>query len=127
MARLLVVDDDMDCIEFLSIHLTRRGHQVLAAASGAAALARVAVSPPDLLVLDLRLPGMDGARVVEILRGDAATERVPVIFISAADSKWAASRLPADPLTRYLEKPLDFARLDETLSELLAPPPARAS
>jgi CheY-like chemotaxis protein len=124
MATVLVVDDDRDCVEFLSIHLRGRGHVVHTASDGASALAALERFRHDLLLLDLRLPGMDSGRVVEILRGNALTEDLPVLFVSAADARWAASRLPVDPLTRYLEKPLDFARLDAVLAELLALKPA---
>lgn len=119
MAKVLIVDDDPDCVELLTIHLLRRGHTIIGAKDGPDALELASWERPDLILLDLRMPSVDGIRVIEILRGNELTERTPVILMSAADREWATRRLPADPLVRFLEKPLDFAVLDAMVAELL--------
>jgi len=119
VAKILIVDDDPDCVELLSLHLQRRGHSVVGAKDGPSALEKASWERPDLILLDLRMPTVDGIRVIEILRGNALTAQTPVILMSAADKEWATRRLPADPLVRFLEKPLDFTVLDGMCAALL--------
>ncbi|MDP3541776.1 MAG: response regulator [Elusimicrobiota bacterium] len=119
MAKVLIVDDDPDCVELLTIHLLRRGHVILGAKDGPDALETASWERPDLIVLDLRMPTVDGIRVIEILRGNELTAQTPIILMSAADREWATRRLPADPLVRFLEKPLDFDALNGMVAELL--------
>lgn len=119
MAKVLIVDDDPDCVELLTIHLLRRGHVILGAKDGPDALETASWERPDLIVLDLRMPSVDGIRVIEILRGNELTAHTPIILMSAADREWATRRLPADPLVRFLEKPLDFDALNGMVAELL--------
>jgi CheY-like chemotaxis protein len=119
VAKILIVDDDPDCVELLSIHLQRRGHAVVGAKDGPAALERIAAERPDLIILDLRMPSVDGIRVIEIMRGNALTADTPIILMSAADKEWATRRLPPDPLVRFIEKPLDFEALNGMCTMLL--------
>lgn len=120
MAKILIVDDDPDCVELLSVHLLKRGHRVVGARDGPEAIERAAWERPDAILLDLRLPGVDGGRVLEILRRNELTSATPVLLITAADRAWAASRVLQDERTRLLEKPLDFGALDSCLGEVLA-------
>ncbi len=124
MAKILIVDDDPDCVELLSIHLMHRGHAVVGAKDGPDALERASWERPNLIVLDLRMPTVDGIRVIEILRANALTANTPIILMSAADKEWATRRLLPDPIVRFIEKPLDFDALDNILVEFL--PPAQA-
>lgn len=119
MAKILVVDDDPDCVELLTLHLGHQGHAVVSAKDGPDALERASWERPDLILLDLRMPTVDGIRVIEILRGNELTENTPVILMSAADKEWATRRLPQDPLVRFLEKPLDFGALTGMIAEFL--------
>lgn len=119
MAKILIVDDDPDCIELLSIHLLHRGHAVVGAKDGPGALESAAWERPNLILLDLRMPTVDGIRVIEILRANDLTEGTPIILMSAADKEWATRRLLPDPIVRFLAKPLDFEALDKMLVELL--------
>ena len=102
----------------------RRGHVVVSAANGAGALERAAWDKPDAVILDVRLPTLEGGRVVEILRANPLTKETPVVLISAADRRWLQGRMPLDALTRFVEKPLDFDALDETIAALLPAPQA---
>jgi CheY-like chemotaxis protein len=121
MSKILIVDDDPDCVELLSIHLLRRGHVVVGAKDGPEALERASWERPDLILLDLRMPAVDGIRVIEILRGNDLTAETPIVLMSAADKEWATRRLRPDPLVRFIEKPLDFDALDGVVAELLLP------
>jgi CheY-like chemotaxis protein len=119
MSKILIVDDDPDCVELLSIHLLQRGHVVVGAKDGPEALERASWERPDLILLDLRMPSVDGIRVIEILRHNELTAATPIVLMSAADKEWATRRLPPDPLVRFIEKPLDFDALSLIVSELL--------
>ncbi|MBI5245602.1 MAG: response regulator [Elusimicrobia bacterium] len=121
MAKILIVDDDPDCVELLSIHLLSKGYAVVSAKDGPSALESASWERPDLILVDLRMPAVDGIRVIEILRGNELTAATPIILMSAADREWATRRLPTDAATRFIEKPLDFAQLDGLLSDLLSP------
>jgi len=119
VAKILIVDDEPDCVELLSIHLIHRGHAVVGAKDGPDALERASWERPDLILLDLRMHAVDGIRVIEILRLNDLTAGTPIILMSAADKEWATRRLAPDPLVRFIEKPLDFDALDAFVSELL--------
>ena len=83
MPRILVVEDDTDIAELISRYLTNAGHQVHRLASGADVLPRLQRDPVDLVILDLMLPGMDGLRVCDAMRHEAATAAIPVIMLTA--------------------------------------------
>jgi DNA-binding response OmpR family regulator len=85
-ARILTVDDEPDLIDLIRYHLELAGHEVITAASGWEALAHISRGRPDLVLLDLMLPDLDGFGVCEILRRDPVTATLPVIIISA----WAS-------------------------------------
>ncbi|MDQ3170377.1 MAG: response regulator transcription factor [Acidobacteriota bacterium] len=83
MPRILVVEDDPDISELIAHYLTRAGHDVDRLAHGGEAPRRVRESPPDLIVLDLMLPGLDGLMVCQALRADPATAAIPIIILTA--------------------------------------------
>src|SRR5687768_17387933 len=83
MPRILVVEDDPDISELIAHYLTRAGHDVDRLAHGGEAPRRVRESPPDLVVLDLMLPGLDGLMVCQALRADPATAAIPIIMLTA--------------------------------------------
>jgi phosphate regulon transcriptional regulator PhoB len=82
-ADVLVVEDEPDIRALIVHHLAREGFRCRVAGSGADALARVKATPPDLVVLDLMLPGMDGLEVCRRLRADPSTAGVPIIMLTA--------------------------------------------
>jgi two-component system phosphate regulon response regulator PhoB len=81
--RILVVDDEPDILELIRYSLTRNNYDMTGVASGEEAFASVRMSPPDLVVLDLMLPGVDGLEVCRRLKNDARTAGIPVIILSA--------------------------------------------
>ncbi|MFB7669456.1 response regulator transcription factor [Kitasatospora sp. NPDC056138] len=80
---MLVVDDDLTVAEVVAGYLTRAGHRVERVADGHAALAAVAAAPPDLIVLDLMLPGIDGLEVCRRLRATGHGAELPVVMLTA--------------------------------------------
>jgi len=83
--QILLVDDSPDIIELLTDTLTRQGYRVRSASSGSEALSSVAAEVPDLILLDIRMPDMDGYEVCCHLKSDGQSCGMPVIFISSFD------------------------------------------
>jgi len=84
MAKILVVDDEPDIVRFVTKILESRGHTVVTAADGADALSRVAEDVPDVVVLDVNIPQLDGFEVCRRLKSDPATSHIPVVMMTAA-------------------------------------------
>ena len=81
--KVLVVDDEEDILELLKFNLSREGYQVPCAASGEQALGLVRSERPDLIVLDLMLPGIDGLEVTRRLKNDPNTKNLPIVMLTA--------------------------------------------
>ncbi|HMQ29284.1 MAG TPA: diguanylate cyclase [Chloroflexaceae bacterium] len=104
---LLVVDDTSANLRLLAQVLQDAGHRVRAVMTGARALAAARQSPPDLVLLDLRLPDTDGVRLCAELKADPQTAQVPVIFISAFDEPEAKMSAFAAGGVDYVVKPIN--------------------
>ncbi len=115
-ARILVVDDEPQIQRFLKPALSAAGYDVIEAATGAEALKAVATAAPDLVILDLGLPDMDGKDVIASLRGWST---IPIVILSARDresEKIAALDLGADD---YVEKPFGIGELTARIRSAL--------
>lgn len=84
MAKILVVDDEPDIVRFVVKTMESRGHDVTKAVNGKLAIEQVAKDRPDVIILDLNLPEMDGFEVCRRLKGDPATSDIPIVMMSAA-------------------------------------------
>lgn len=84
MAKILVVDDEPDIVRVIVKILESRKHDVDTAADGPEALDRIKESPPDVVILDLNLPRMDGFEVCKRIKSDAETMHIPVVMMTAA-------------------------------------------
>jgi DNA-binding response OmpR family regulator len=85
--KILVVDDETDIVELISLNLRREGHEVIAAYSGEEALEMVKTREPDLIVLDLMLPGIQGFEVCRQLRGTPELSDIPILILSAKSAE----------------------------------------
>ena len=103
--RVLVVDDERDITALVAYHLAKAGYRVTTAATGVAALEAVAAEPPDLVVLDLMLPGRSGYEVLEELRRREDTRDVGVILLTARREEADRIRGLASGADDYLTKP----------------------
>jgi len=108
---ILVVDDTAESLRVLTEILQPEGYTVRPANSGRLALASIAAQPPDLILLDIRMPGMDGFEVCRRLKGEEATRNIPIIFQSAASE--LADRLEGLRLgaVDYISKPFQREEL----------------
>jgi archaeal flagellar protein FlaH len=105
MATVLVVDDEWDIRELLVDTLLDAGLEVIEAADGEAALERVAQSHPDVVLLDVWMPGMDGLEVLEKLRANPKTESIPVVLLTAMPASEGEKAGLDLGVTHYLNKP----------------------
>jgi CheY-like chemotaxis protein len=87
MSKILLVDDEKDVLLMLTKRLAANGYIVITADNGPAALILAKSKSPDLIILDVLMPGMDGGEVAEILRHDPKTQDIPVIFLTALLAK----------------------------------------
>jgi DNA-binding response OmpR family regulator len=83
MSRILIVEDDADIAQLVKLYLEKAGHSVEVIDSGDAALSQLTDRPPDLLILDVMLPGVDGLTICRTVRARAATMAIPIIILSA--------------------------------------------
>ena len=117
--RILVVEDDLELIELLKFNLAKAGFQVGVATDGAKALHRVRSHPPDLVLLDLMLPELDGLAVCEILRRDAATRDLPVIILTAISSQLGRIAGMGAGANDYITKPFRVKDLLKRIQAVL--------
>ncbi|PSN14834.1 hypothetical protein C7293_09870 [filamentous cyanobacterium CCT1] len=108
---LLIVDDSLENLRFLAQTLTGQGYGVRCARSGAMALMAVETTQPDLILLDIRMPEMDGYEVCQRLKADPSTEAIPIIFLSALDDAIDKVRAFAVGAADYLTKPFQVEEL----------------
>jgi two-component system alkaline phosphatase synthesis response regulator PhoP len=104
-AKILVVDDEPDMLELVSFNLKAEGFEVCTAANGPEALNRARAMLPDLIVLDLMLPDLDGVAVCEILRRLPSTAAIPVIMLTAWSSELARAIGLETGAEAYMTKP----------------------
>ncbi len=119
MARVLVVDDEKDVVELVKFLLERDGHQVLEAFNGREALERAFAEHPDLIILDIMMPEMDGYTVNARLTESDSTRRIPVIILTAKGQMRDVFEM-ASNVAFYMEKPFDPKHLREKIQEVLA-------
>lgn len=120
--KILVVDDEPDTLELLRFNLTQAGFDVITADTGTEAITKVRQYQPDLIVLDLMLPEVDGLEVFKILRRNQATASIPVIMLTAKAAEFdrvLGLELGADD---YVTKPFSVRELVLRIKKLLAQP-----
>jgi two-component system sensor histidine kinase/response regulator len=110
-SRILVVDDQPANIQIIGTVLGKLGCEIIPAADGATALKRIALRMPDLILLDLLMPGMDGCEVCRQLKENSDWKDIPVIFLSAADDKDLIVRALDAGGVDYITKPFNHAEL----------------
>jgi two-component system cell cycle response regulator DivK len=110
---VLIVDDGGANRKLARTVLRAAGIRTLEAATGAAGIALAVEHVPDVVLMDLRLPDMDGTEAVRLLRGDGRTARIPIVAMSASPLETAGDRLQAAGFDGWLEKPVHVATFPE--------------
>jgi CheY-like chemotaxis protein len=116
--RILVVDDNVDAAETLELILRLAGHEVVVAFDGIEALAMFAEFQPDVAILDLGLPGIDGFEVALRVRADERFRSIPLIAHSGYSLPSHRERSRAVGFTHHLAKPIDMNQLRAILAEI---------
>jgi len=106
MAKLLVVDDDRDVVELLNFLLERHGHQLLEAENGREGLETVLREHPDLIILDIMMPEMDGFKMNKLLLENKVTQNIPVIILTAKGQVRTTFEMTPN-IKYFMEKPFD--------------------
>ena len=118
-ARVLLVDDDPVILKLLQVNFEMEGYTVMTANDGVEGLEKERAERPDIVLLDIMMPRMDGLQVTKALKGDAETKAIPIILLSAkaqASDIQLGKDMGADD---YLTKPFDPLELLERVSDLL--------
>jgi len=119
MAKILVADDDREVRELSIFTLRFAGHDVLSATNGEEAVIQAKVYGPDLIIMDVRMPKMNGYEACKILKSDATTSSIPVIFLSArGDESDVQAGLNAGAVD-YIQKPIAPDQLAEKVRSYL--------
>jgi CheY-like chemotaxis protein len=116
---LLVEDSDTTRLSHRVMIARRTGYEVIAVANGAEALKLAATHKPDLVLLDVMMPGMDGLEVCRRMRKESATARVPIVLLTFRVGEESVSEGFASGCTAYLKKPVEADQLVDTLREHL--------
>lgn len=116
--RVLVIDDEPDVLLLCRVNFELAGHEVLEAPSGERGLELALHEHPDVIVLDVMLPGMSGIEVLEALQADPSLDAIPVVVITA----WSHAEVDAElaGADRFVSKPFDPDALAAAVEELLA-------
>ena len=126
-ARVLVVDDEPDAVELMTASLERAGYEVLSAADGMQALHQTRSQLPDLILLDLILPDIDGFSICEILRCQPSTHHIPVILLTALAGEMPRLHGFEIGALDYCVKPVRARDLVKRVEAALATAAARAA
>lgn len=120
MKRVLVADDQESSRELVRTVLEHAGCIVEEAADGREALGKIEANPPNLVVLDLHMPGLDGFAVMQALRNDTRYTLLPVVALTASAMQGDKERALAAGFTDYMTKPISLSTLRARLLQLLA-------
>ena len=118
--KILVVDDEDDILQFLELVLREKGYDVVTAAGGQEALTRAQIEKPDLVLLDIMMPQMDGWEVLKLLRVDDETADIPVAMLSArTEAKDRVQGLQEGAID-YICKPFALQELLDKIGTIFA-------
>ena len=119
MAKILVVDDDARNLRLAVTVLEQAGHEVLSAEGGAEGVEAALAHAPDLVLMDVQMPGMDGVSALRRLRAEPRTAALKVVALTALTMKGDCERLLADGFDGYIEKPIRYKEFLASVTALL--------
>ena len=120
MARVLVIEDNAANLTFAVFLLESASHEVMTAADAEEGLARARAEMPDLILMDIQLPGMDGLEATAQLKRDESTRDIPVIALTALAMKGDEERIRAAGSNGYIAKPMHYKEFLAAVSAQLA-------
>jgi len=116
---ILVADDDPQILTMLGIRLSKKGYQVLEAADGLQTLSKARQHRPDLVLLDVMMPGKNGWEVAKELRADEELRNVGIVMLTAIGERVNEMTSPLYGADAYVDKPFDFADLEAKIKKVL--------
>lgn len=119
MKRILVADDKATSRELIRTILEKNGYQVMEASDGQEALLKAQETLPDLILLDLQMPALDGFGVLARLRGDSRFAALPIVAVTASAMQGDRDKAIAAGFTSYITKPVRISLLRDELTRLL--------
>jgi DNA-binding response OmpR family regulator len=125
--KILIIDDEQDLVKGLQIILKAKGFKVLAAFDGVIGVQIAHKERPDLIVLDVMMPGMNGYKVCENLKQSSETWDIPIIFLTAKDQIQDEKLAYDKGATYYIKKPFESKELINKIEEILSPNIAQES
>lgn len=123
MATILIVEDNVTNMKLSTFLLESADYTVLAAVNAELGLAMARASRPDLILMDIQLPGMDGLQATGVLKADPETRDIPVIALTALAMKGDEERILAAGCDGYIAKPLDYKEFLRRVAAMLAATP----
>lgn len=117
--KILIVEDEESLLKLESILLTSKGYEVRGVANGQAALDVLAEEKPDLVLLDIMLPELDGFEVCRRIKGDESTRHIPVVMLTAKKSREDMAKGEKVGADWYITKPFKSAMVIETIQRFL--------
>ncbi len=119
MKRIMIVDDDKGALTLIGIMLDRGGFQVVSAQNGYQALDKLDQETPDLIILDLMMPGMDGIELCKVIRERTETARTPILILSTKSDAQSVIQSMEAGATDYLPKPIFHNDLVSKVRDML--------
>ncbi|HLE62606.1 MAG TPA: response regulator [Pyrinomonadaceae bacterium] len=116
---VLVVDDSIDNLTAISLHLQQSGFRVATATNGEEGMRVAALTKPDIIVMDLAMPGVDGLESTRLIRQNENLKDIPVIALTAFSTEGFRRAAHDTGFDGYLTKPIDFARLHDLIGRLI--------
>jgi two-component system cell cycle response regulator DivK len=120
MAHILIIEDNAANMKLAVLLLENAGHTSLSAADAETGLTMARAHRPDLILMDIQLPGMDGLAATKLLKGDPATAGIPVLALTAMAMKEDREKTRMAGCDAYIAKPLRYLELYEKINTLLA-------
>src|SRR6185503_9696211 len=118
-ASILVVDDDPEIVTMLNTRLTKRGYKVATAGDGHKAIEIAKREKPDVVLLDVMMPGKSGWEVARALKQDPVTQHVKIVMVSAIGEKTNEITAPIYGADAHVDKPFEFEKLEKVIAGLL--------
>lgn len=119
-ARILVVDDDPEIVTMLTTRLIKRGYQVSSASDGHRALELAKSERPDLVLLDVMMPGKSGWEVARALKQDPTTQGIKIVMVTAIGEQVNEITSPLYGADAHIDKPFEFEKLERVISGLVS-------
>jgi CheY-like chemotaxis protein len=116
---ILIVDDEQDFVKTTALRLRFEGYDVVEAGDGITAVKSAKEHTPDLILLDIMMPGMNGVEVCDKLRTDPETSRIPIIFLTVWERLLPGAESKNKDIYRHLIKPFDFNKLIEMIRDMI--------